>query len=145
MEVVKATGILLLSACGCRAADHLIPPRERSRREPASADALSRYNPSREKGFQKNPQIFLEPKYKNIFPLKCQSEAETILNRLFYINGLSRRSTLSSTVPGRLVRQSVTCTSRHRGSVACTSSRKAATALHFCSSTPHSKCRNRLR
>ena len=62
-----------------------------------------------------------------------------------YIKGLSRRSTLSSTVPGRLVRQSVTCTSRHWGSVASTSSRRTATWLLCCSSTPHSKCRNRLR
>ena len=45
----------------------------------------------------------------------------------FYSSGLSSRRTLSSRVPGREVRQSESCTSRHCGRVASTSSRRAMT------------------
>ena len=44
-----------------------------------------------------------------------------------HIRGLSRRSTLSSSVPASEVRQSASCTSRHSGRVRSTSSRKAMT------------------
>ena len=54
------------------------------------------------------------------------------LRHLFYrsiphISGLSRRSTLSSSVPASEVRQSASCTSRHSGRVRSTSSRRAMT------------------
>ena len=64
---------------------------------------------------------------------------------LFYINGLSSRSKLSSAVPGRLVRQSDRMISRHCGRVRSTSFRSAAIWLLWKSSVPHSKWRNRLR
>ena len=44
-----------------------------------------------------------------------------------HISGLSRRSTLSSSVPASEVRQSASCTSRHSGRVRSTSSRRAMT------------------
>ena len=43
-----------------------------------------------------------------------------------YISGLSSRSTVSSSVPGREVRQSARCTSRQTGRVRSTSSRRTA-------------------
>ena len=43
-----------------------------------------------------------------------------------YISGLSSRSTVSSSVPGREVRQSARCTSRQAGRVRRTSSRRTA-------------------
>ena len=50
-----------------------------------------------------------------------------------HISGLSSRSTLSSSVPGRLVRQSASRTSRHCSRVRRTSSRSTPTCLLYLS------------
>ena len=54
-----------------------------SRREPAPADAVCRYSPSREKAKEKSPQAFLLCKSKIIFPLSLSERIGDNSNRPF--------------------------------------------------------------
>ena len=67
----------------------------------------------------------MEHSRNSIFSI-CDSPQKSSAARKLYISGLSSRSTVSSSVPGREVRQSARCTSRQAGRVRRTSSRRTA-------------------
>ena len=69
---------------GCERSEQTegVPPRRRAFAESGAANAVSRYDPSREKAILENPQIFQNCEIiNNLSADDAQSKAERILNR----------------------------------------------------------------